>query len=169
MKNTESKTIQRAGASPHPLLDTLSRARELPTRHSARLTRARGPPTRRTTPRSRLVPRIAAKVARRGALSPGNQTKPLDHRRSSNHHIAFPLHQVAATKSEERRSRPRRLPTMYRTEGAQPCCQPRRDPLQAKSAPVAVATSIVLQRCPAPRWRLPSNTRRREMLQAAEQ
>jgi hypothetical protein len=52
------KQNQHAGASPHPPLDTLSRARG-------------PPPTRRTTPRSGHVPRIAAKVARRGALSPG--------------------------------------------------------------------------------------------------
>jgi hypothetical protein len=157
MKNTESEAIQRAGASPHLPLDTLSRARGPPTRHSARLTRARGPPTRRTTPRSRLIPRIAAKVARRGALSPGepNQAARSPPRFESSHRFSpapSHRHQVRRTKS-----RPRRLPTMYRTEGAQPCCQPRRDPLQAKSASVVVATSAVLQRCPAPRWRMPSN------------
>jgi hypothetical protein len=90
MKNTESEATQRAGASPHPPLDTLSRARGPPTRHSARLTRARGPSTRRTTPRSGLVPRIDVEVARRGAPSPGNQTKPPDCRCGSNHHVAFP-------------------------------------------------------------------------------
>jgi hypothetical protein len=81
----------------------------------------------------------------------------------------FPCTKSPPSSQKNERSRPRRLPTMNRTEGAQPCCQPRRDPLRAKSAPVAVATSAVLQRCPAPRWRMPSNTRHRETLQAAKQ
>jgi hypothetical protein len=42
MKNTESEATQRAGASPHPSLDTLSRAR--------------GPPTRRTVVWTSLGP-----------------------------------------------------------------------------------------------------------------
>jgi hypothetical protein len=103
MKNTESEAIQRAGASPHLPLDTLSRARGPPTRHSARLTRARGPPTRRTTPRSRLIPRIAAKVARRGALSPGepNQAARSPPRFESSHRFSpapSHRHQVRRTK-----------------------------------------------------------------------
>jgi hypothetical protein len=81
----------------------------------------------------------------------------------------FPCTKSPPSSQKNERSRSRHLPTMNRTEGAQPCCQPRRDPLRAKSAPVVVATSAVLQRCPAPRWRMPSNTRRRETLQAAEQ
>jgi hypothetical protein len=104
--NTESEATQRAGASPHPPLDTLSRARGPPTRHSAHLTRGRGPPTRHTAPRSGLVPRITAKVSRRDAPPLGTETKPPDHRRSSNQHIAFPR-----TKPPPSSQRPGKSPT----------------------------------------------------------
>jgi hypothetical protein len=55
----------------------------------------------------------------------------------------FPLPQAAANEVENRRSRPRRLVTMYRTESYQPCWKPLRGPLQAKSSLASGATSVV--------------------------
>jgi hypothetical protein len=64
---------------------------DLQTRHLARLSLVRGDlQTCHTAPHSVLVPRIADKVARRGALPPMNRINPLNHHCGLKSSCCFP-------------------------------------------------------------------------------
>jgi hypothetical protein len=126
--------------------------------------------TRYTAPHSGLVSGNVVKVARRGAPPSRNLIRPPKPPPWFEIISLLSLaHEVVANELEERRCRKRRLPILYRTGWVQPRWTTRCDPLQAKSSLVGivVAASVVLQRCLAPHWRLPRNTRRHGTLRAA--
>jgi hypothetical protein len=135
---------------------------------STPLARARDHPTRRTAPHPGLVPRIAAMIAKEVPRPPGTEPS-----RQTNTEVRIitllrPRTEPPPSSQKTERCRPRRLPTMHRTRefscAESPTairCRPSRHKLSLPQAPSK-------QRCPAPHWRMPNNTRHRGTLQADE-
>jgi hypothetical protein len=148
MQKHRVRNDQRTGATPQPSLDSRVRGDLQPATQHASCTCAGPPnPPHGTTPRTRS--KKCRHGSKRGAPPPGNRTEPTDQHRGSNLHVASTPHRAAAIEPEDRRCRPRRLPTMHRTRefsrAESPAairCRPSRHKLSLSQAPSK-------QRCPA--------------------
>jgi hypothetical protein len=168
MKNTESGATP-AGGLAASTAGQLSRARGPPTRHSARLSLVPGDiQTRRTTSGSGLISGIAVKTAGRGAPLPEPEPSRQTTVEVRSPHVASPHHERLCRAGRSKLSPAPSYNVVPHREGSAVLKKSHRDPLRAKSSLTAAAASAAHQRCPAPHWRLLSNTRRRETLQADE-
>jgi hypothetical protein len=100
--------------------------------------------TRHRTPRSGFVSKVAANMVSEEALLPRNQSSSQTDIADRLRLVASPLHKTTVDKPGDQGSRLHRQSMLYRTRRAQPCQAPRRDPLQAKSSHVVVATSVAV-------------------------
>jgi hypothetical protein len=164
-RNTESETTNARGP-PRNRRCTLACAGTSNPPLSTPVACARDHPTSRTAPRTR------SKNCRHGSKRRCPALSGTKRSRQTNTKVRIITLLRPRTKppssQKTKRCRPRRLPTMHHTREfncaeslAAIRCRPSRHKLSLPQAPSK-------QRCPAPHWRMPGSTRRRETLQADE-